>query len=371
VSRHLFLSLFSLCSLVSAAIGADAPAAIPTPTPGQLIKVAVIDRPPFAMKDKDGEWTGLCVELWENIASELNIPFEYRETDLDHIVSQVADGQMDIAIGEIGVSAEREREVDFTQSFLSFPSAVALNRQRGTTQMTDFLTEMSQHGVMSVVYIMLGTLMVFSLLLWLVERGVHSSHFGGKPIHGFGSALWFAAVTMTTVGYGDKTPQTPLGRFLAFLWMFFGILLVSAFTGAFASSLTVSRLHSDVSRLSDLSRYRTGVLEGSLGHGALSALGITVDTFRTPEQGMAALAEGQIGAFVTSEATLRYMNHFKYGDRFEVVQLPTTKVSFAMAARPNFPLLREINIALVAETTRLEWESDVQRWLGPPAGSGN
>ncbi len=55
-----------------------------------------------------------------------------------------------------------------------------------------------------------------------------------------GSALWFAAVTMTTVGYGDKTPQTPLGRFLAFLWMFFGILLVSAFTGAFASSLTVS-----------------------------------------------------------------------------------------------------------------------------------
>ncbi len=80
---------------------------------------------------------------------------------------------------------------------------------------------------------------------------------------------------------------------------------------------------------------------------------------------------GQIGAFVTSEATLRYLNHFKYGDRFELVQLPTTKVSFAMAARPNFPLLREINIALVAETTRLEWENNVQRWLGPPAGAGN
>lgn len=371
MSRHLFFYAFSFCCLITAAIGADAPAAAPLPAPAQPIKVAVIDRPPFAMKDKEGEWTGLCVELWENIASELNIPFEYHETDLDHVVSQLADGQLDLAIGEIGVSAERGREVDFTQSFLSFPSAVALNRRRGTAQVTDFFAEMSQHGVMSVVYIMLGTLMVFSLLLWLVERGVHSTHFGGKPIHGFGSALWFAAVTMTTVGYGDKTPQTPLGRFLAFLWMFFGILLVSAFTGAFASSLTVSRLHSDVNRLSDLSRYRTGVLEGSVGQGALSAMGITVDAFKTPEEGMSALATGQIGAFVTSEASLRYLNHFKYGDRFEVVQLPTTKVSFAMASRPNFPLLRPINIAIIGETTRLEWENNVQRWLGPPPGSEN
>ncbi len=371
MSRYLFFYAFSFCCLISAALGADAPAPTPAPVSPQPIKVAVMDRPPFAMKDKDGEWTGLCVELWENIASELNIPFEYHETDLEHVISQLADGQLDLAIGEIGVSAERGREVDFTQSFLFFPSAVALNRQRGTSQMSDFLAEMSQHGLMSVVYMMLGTLMVFSLVLWLVERGVHSSHFGGKPIHGFGSALWFAAVTMTTVGYGDKTPQTPLGRFLAFLWMFFGILLVSAFTGAFASSLTVSRLHSDVTRLSDLSRYHTGVLEGSLGHGALSAMGITVDTFKTPEEGMSALATGQVGAFVTTEASLRYLNHFKYGDRFEVIQLPTTKVAFAMAARPNFPLLREINIALIGETTRMEWENDVQRWLGPPAGSGN
>ncbi len=64
------------------------------------------------------------------------------------------------------------------------------------------------------------------------SAGCTGAHFGGKPIHGFGSALWFAAVTMTTVGYGDKTPQTPLGRGLAFIWMFLGIVLVSAFTGS-------------------------------------------------------------------------------------------------------------------------------------------
>lgn len=321
------------------------------------------------MKGKNGEWTGLCVELWERIAGSLGIAFEYQETDLDHVFGLLADGKVDLAVSAIGVSAEREREVDFTQSFLSFPSAVAINRHSSSAHLSDFLSEMAQHGLTSVIFIMLGTLMLFSFLLWLVERRAHSSHFGGKPIHGFGSALWFAAVTMTTVGYGDKTPQTATGRFLAFLWMFFGILLVSAFTGAFASSLTVSRLHSDVNRISDLSRFRTGVLGGSLGHSALAAVGIQVDSFPTPEAGMSALAERQIGAFVTNEATLRYLNHFKYDDRFQIVVLSTTKTSFAMAARPNLAALRDINIALITETTRVDWENDVQRWLGPPAQS--
>ncbi len=43
---------------------------------------------------------------------------------------------------------------------------------------------------------------------------------------------------------------------------------------------------------------------------------------------MSALAEGQIGAFVTSEATLRYLNHFKYGDRLRSSSFP----------RPRYPL---------------------------------
>ncbi|MBN8709253.1 MAG: hypothetical protein BGO12_07415 [Verrucomicrobia bacterium 61-8] len=365
MSRHLFLFAFIIWSFLANGFCADAPASAPSAP----LRVAVIDRPPFSMKGKNGEWTGVCVELWERIASSLGLTFEYQETDLDQVFGLLADGKADLAISAIGVSAEREREVDFTQSFLSFPAAAAVNRHSGSAHFTQFLTEMAQHGVTSVILVMLGTLMLFSFLLWLVERGVHSSHFGGKPIHGFGSALWFAAVTMTTVGYGDKTPQTAVGRFLAFLWMFFGILLVSAFTGAFASSLTVSRLHSDVNRISDLSRFRTGVLEGSLGHSALSAVGISVDSFPTPEAGMSALAMGQIGAFVTNEATLRYLNHFKYDDRFQIVPLSTTKTSFAMAARPNLPVLRDINIALIADTTRVDWENDVQRWLGPPAQS--
>merc|ERR1719409_2488747 len=39
--------------------------------------------------------------------------------------------------------------------------------------------------------------------------------------------FWWALVTMTTVGYGDITPITPLGRFVAVFAMFTGIIIVA------------------------------------------------------------------------------------------------------------------------------------------------
>ncbi|HEY5778003.1 MAG TPA: ion channel [Terrimicrobiaceae bacterium] len=79
---------------------------------------------------------------------------------------------------------------------------------------------------------------------------------------------------MTTVGYGDKTPQTPPGRLLAFLWMFLGILLVSAFTGAVSSSITLAQLRASIGEIDDLARFRDGVMRGSLAESMLVESGI-------------------------------------------------------------------------------------------------
>lgn len=50
----------------------------------------------------------------------------------------------------------------------------------------------------------------------------------------FSNALWWSITTATTVGYGDISPTTPLGRFAAILIMFFGI----GFVGLLTSSIT-------------------------------------------------------------------------------------------------------------------------------------
>ncbi len=57
----------------------------------------------------------------------------------------------------------------------------------------------------------------------------------GSNIHNFGDALWWAIVTVTTVGYGDKYPVTAGGRGVATVLMFVGIGLIGVLTATVAS----------------------------------------------------------------------------------------------------------------------------------------
>ncbi len=57
---------------------------------------------------------------------------------------------------------------------------------------------------------------------------------------GFWDGVWWVLVTISTVGYGDKAPITPLGRFVAVVIMLFGVALLSVIT-ATVSSIFVTR----------------------------------------------------------------------------------------------------------------------------------
>jgi voltage-gated potassium channel len=59
----------------------------------------------------------------------------------------------------------------------------------------------------------------------------------GATIRTFGDSLWWAAATLSTVGYGDAVPVTPQGRLIAVALMACGLALLGAVTGSFSSWL--------------------------------------------------------------------------------------------------------------------------------------
>ncbi|MFF4802060.1 potassium channel family protein [Streptomyces sp. NPDC001351] len=69
-----------------------------------------------------------------------------------------------------------------------------------------------------------------ALALYQQERGA-----AGTSVRTFGDAVWLACATLTTVGYGDIVPVTPLGRLIAVGMMVVGLALLGAVTGTFAS----------------------------------------------------------------------------------------------------------------------------------------
>lgn len=61
------------------------------------------------------------------------------------------------------------------------------------------------------------------------------AHANGTNIHSFSDALWWAIVTVTTVGYGDRYPVTAGGRGIAAVLMLVGIGLIGVLTATVAS----------------------------------------------------------------------------------------------------------------------------------------
>ncbi len=65
-------------------------------------------------------------------------------------------------------------------------------------------------------------LAVSSCLMYFAERGAQPDHYSDIP-----SAMWWAVVTITTVGYGDIVPVTPVGRLLASLVALLGVATIA------------------------------------------------------------------------------------------------------------------------------------------------
>lgn len=76
-------------------------------------------------------------------------------------------------------------------------------------------------------------LYVISLAEFREERYAH-----GANIRSFGDAVWWACVTLSTVGYGDFYPVTILGRLLAVVLMIGGIAIVGIASATIVSYLT-------------------------------------------------------------------------------------------------------------------------------------
>jgi voltage-gated potassium channel len=79
-----------------------------------------------------------------------------------------------------------------------------------------------------------GAAIILVFVAALAELDVER-HAVGSHIHTFGDSLWWAAVTISSVGYGDITPVTFEGRLIAVGVMAAGIALIGTVAATFAS----------------------------------------------------------------------------------------------------------------------------------------
>ena len=216
----------------------------------QLI-VGIKEAPPFVIKNEDGTYSGISIDLWYRLAEDLDLNFQFEERNLEGLLQGLQNQSLDAVVAALTITAERAEYIDFTHPFYTTGLGIAAY-QKGKKGWQGIINRIFQTQFIRIVASLGFILLIIAVLVWFFERKRNTEQFGGGILKGIGSGFWWSAVTMTTVGYGDKAPKTFPGRLIALIWMFAAIIMVSSLTATIASILTVSQIEASIKDPSDL-----------------------------------------------------------------------------------------------------------------------
>lgn len=333
------------------------------PATDRPLLVGTKSSPPFAIKNADGTWSGISIDLWRSIATELGVAYELREFDLQGLLDGVEQKTLDLAVAALSITATRENRMDFTHPFYitGFGIAVARGKKH---PLYGFIRSFMSWRFLQVIGGLILLLLIVGMLVWLSEAKRNPQHFGGGIAKGIWAGFWWAAVTMTTVGYGDKAPVTIKGQLLALIWMFTALIIVSSFIAAITTALTVNQLESAVSGPQGLSHAWVATVIGSTSETYLRQHRIALRYYPTPLAGLQAVSRGEIDAMVYDAPLLRYLAATQLQGKIEV--LPTTfeRQDYGLALPAGSPWREPINRVLLDKINQPAWQDILYRYLG-------
>lgn len=330
--------------------------------PAASMIIATRQAPPFAFKGADGQWSGIAIELWNQIAEENGFDFHYRELGLTEMLEATAAGRVDGAVAALTITSDREQLLDFSHSFHASGLAIAVPHR--SRHLLALLGRFISPGFLAVIGALLALLIAVAVLIWLAERRVNSQ-FQRDPLSGIGAGLWWSAVTMTTVGYGDKAPATLLGRSIGMVWMFAGLIAISTFTAAITTALTVNELDTSINGVDDLRSKRVLALSGSTSDSFLADYGIRHRTVEGLSTALSQLAQGKADAVVHDAPILRFEIAEAYSQQLRVLPFLLRRQQYGIALPPDSELREPANVTLLELIRSDAWDKILDRYLGP------
>lgn len=328
----------------------------------RTIIVGTKEAVPFAIRGERGEWRGISIELLDQVMHDLGWDYEVRSGSLERLLDDVSSGELDLAISAITITAEREVDHDFSQGYFSSGLGIAVASGGGGWK--GFVRRLFSPQLTGAVGVTILFLLVVGWLAWLAERKANPEQFGGGLMRGVWEGFWFSAVTMTTVGYGDRAPVTRAGRALALIWMFTSLVAISSLTAAITSALTLNELDSGIGGPADLPKVRVGTVAASTSVAYLNNRGISAREFATAEEALEALSTGEVEAVVYDGPILRYRINEDYPGELSMLPELFDKQSYGVVFGSRSPLRESFNRALLEALESAEWRQTVTRYLG-------
>lgn len=325
--------------------------------------VAYTQAPPFII-DNQGVLSGISIYLWEEIANGLDIPYRYQAMPFKEILEGLENGTIDISINPLTITHDRYKKFDFTHCFYTSNSTIAVHEITTIRRASEFLKSIFNLNFLRGLLFLFFLVSIFGLLIWYFEKEKNPEQFHPES-KGIWDGIWWSIVTMTTVGYGDKTPKTKGGKIVALVWMLSGILFISGLTASIASSLTVNRLSVDAEQLDDFKRQAVGTVRNSGAADYLqSHFFRNVSFYDNVLPGLNALETHKIDAFLYDAPILKYrINETPQLSHLEVLPIYFNQQFYAFGLpRDRLELKEKISRLIIKELEHSEWQTVLEEF---------
>jgi polar amino acid transport system substrate-binding protein len=329
--------------------------------PQRQLIIGTKDAPPFAMQSPDGKWRGVSVALWKHVADQLHLSYRFEEAkSIDELLANVAGGKYDAAVAAITVTAAREKTVDFSQPFYATGLGIAVSAS-GADLWNSVKRVFLSFGFAQAILALVTLAVVVGTLVWVFER--RTEHFGAGA-KGLGSGVWWSAIAMTQAGASHNAPATLPGRILAVAWMIASVVTIAVFTAGITSSLTKREIQGTVQSQADLNSARVGVVSGSAAEDYLIHRRVSCRAYATANDGLKALQEGRIDAFVHDKPLLSWIVLQNFSSSVRILDTSFAGENYAVAFPKGSALRAAVDSSLLENVEEEWWQETLFQYLG-------
>ncbi|XP_046669515.1 glutamate receptor ionotropic, kainate 2-like [Homalodisca vitripennis] len=178
------------------------------------------------------------------------------------MIGEVLSGRADLAIADITITREREKDADFTLPFLDLGISILYKKpMKMPPNLFSFLLPFSSHVWYATVAAYLGV----SLLLFVIARITPREWINPYPCieepkllenqFSLNNALWFTLGSIMQQG-SEIAPIAVSTRMVAGIWWFFTLIMVSSYTANLAAFLTIESTHPKFRTVGDLANQK-------------------------------------------------------------------------------------------------------------------
>ena len=322
--------------------------------------VGVHPQPPYVIKGQDGTWDGISIRLWRGIAEDINLNYRFTEVAQKTAIAALQE-EADIYLsGEL--SAAAEAQIDFSHIYHTADLGLASPQTSSLSDITKaFFNERFWYiaGSLSILLLIVGTIIYF------IERNQNEEQFGGdrSVAKGIGSGFWWAGVTMTTIGYGDKAPKTFFGRAVALIWMLVAMAVTAVLTASLVFAVMGGSGKEKVSVPNDLRDMKIAAVENSAGAEYLKKERVSFQSFPDLKQALKAAGNNDIDAVLHTVPAMRYEINNDSDISLQVQPLKIDPNYYAFAFPAESQLREPINRALLRFIKTPLWQQELDRFI--------